>query len=171
MQAANASLCLPITIAWGGTTTEYFGSFRFPNAAQFQQYVSGKFYDKTFYAPKDTAPWESAAPCFESPDQYCKQTIVNSGVGDIPAWSSYCMSPAGMFNPNVMAHDDPCVSRERVLVPERSRAEFVPFLDFPVEIRRLPRIAYAARRRQRAVRRGCARRCAMSPATWSSRDS
>ncbi len=106
VQPANAGIVVPINWEAPGTAgVEYFGSFRLPNAAQFNSFVSGKFYDKTFYAPKDTAPWASAEPCFESPDEFCDLAEVG-GIGAVPAWSSYCMSPAAMFNPEVMAHQD-----------------------------------------------------------------
>ncbi|MBT8485174.1 MAG: type II secretion system GspH family protein [Phycisphaerae bacterium] len=107
VQAANASLVMPIVFEASGTTTEYFGSFRLPNGEQFAQYVSGKFYDKTFYAPKDKAVVQAAAACFESPDDYCTHADVSTELGAIPAWASYCLSPAAMYNPAVMAHDDP----------------------------------------------------------------
>ena len=38
-------------------------------------------------------------------------TEVDSSLGDIPAWASYVMSPAAMFNPEVMSHDDPADER------------------------------------------------------------
>jgi type II secretory pathway pseudopilin PulG len=106
---ANAALALPIEFTGAGCNPNlaYFGSFRMPNAEQFNQYVGGRFYDPVFYAPKDTVVNESAKPCFESPDSYCRFAEVSDAVGEIPAWSSYCMSPAGMYNPAVMAHDNP----------------------------------------------------------------
>lgn len=106
VQQANAGLVIPINWDAPGTNgVEYFGAFRLANAQQFSSYVSGKFYDKVFYAPKDAAPWTSAEPCFESPDEFCDQAEV-SGVGAVPAWSSYCLSPAAMFNPEVMSPQD-----------------------------------------------------------------
>jgi prepilin-type N-terminal cleavage/methylation domain-containing protein len=107
--AANAALNMPIGFASVG---EFFGSFRLPNVRQFAQYVSGRFYDKTFYAPKDTIPWGTiegggydGANCFEDPGEYCDRPVVD-GQGEIPVWSSYCLSPAGMYNPAVLAHND-----------------------------------------------------------------
>jgi prepilin-type N-terminal cleavage/methylation domain-containing protein len=107
--AGNSSLNLPINFTSIG---EYFGSFRLPNVRQFSQYVSGRFYDKTFYAPKDTIVWTTIATggfeganCFEDPGEYCDRPDVD-GFGEIPIWSSYCLSPAAMFNPAVLAHVD-----------------------------------------------------------------
>ncbi|MCP3902560.1 MAG: type II secretion system protein, partial [Planctomycetes bacterium] len=103
-QVANASLTQPIVFTLGGLG--YFGSFRLPNAQQFTQYTNGRFYDPIFYAPKDTEPIRSAQPCLDAPDDFCDLAIVNTNLGDIPAWSSYCLSPAAMFNPEVMRHND-----------------------------------------------------------------
>jgi prepilin-type N-terminal cleavage/methylation domain-containing protein len=99
----NASLTLPIVFDSG---TTYFGAFRLPNALNFSQYVSGRFYDPVFYAPKDVTVINAAWVCFDSPDQYCPNAKIAWGLGN-PAWSSYCTSPAGMYNPAVMSHDDP----------------------------------------------------------------
>ncbi len=109
LQAANSSLNLPISF---GSPLAYFGSFRLINVAQFHQYVSGKFYDKVFYAPKDNIAIEAiegggygGASCFDDPGEYCDRPVAEQG--EVPVWASYCMSPAAMFNPMVMAHDDP----------------------------------------------------------------
>lgn len=91
---------------------EYFGSFRLINVRQFNQYVSGKFYDRVFYAPKDTIVMNSAEggdsgySCFDDPGEYCDRPPL-PGVGDIPTWSSYILSPAAMFNPKVLAMQRP----------------------------------------------------------------
>jgi len=102
-QVANAALTQPIVFGGG---LGYFGSFRIPNAQQFTQYTNGRFYDPIFYAPKDTNAIHSAQPCLDAPDDFCDLAIVRTDLGDIPAWSSYCLSPAAMFNPKVMRHDD-----------------------------------------------------------------
>ncbi|NNF44770.1 MAG: type II secretion system protein [Phycisphaerales bacterium] len=102
--AANNGLTLPINFTG---FNEYFGSFRLGNARQFSQYVSGKFYDPVFYAPKDKAAINAVGQCFQSPDDFCFLAEVTSELGEIPAWTSYVLSPAAMFNPQVMWHDDP----------------------------------------------------------------
>jgi prepilin-type N-terminal cleavage/methylation domain-containing protein len=106
---ANAALNIPINWA----PLAYFGSFRLPNVQQFNQYVSGRFYDPVFYAPKDevvvatvSSTGYDGGSCFDDPGQYCDRPPV-AGLGEIPVWSSYCMSPAAMFAPAVFAHDDP----------------------------------------------------------------
>ena len=110
LQAPNSALNLPIGFASPG---EYFGAFRLINVQQFHQYVGDKFYDKIFYAPKDTVVMASitggaygGADCFQDPGEYCDRPDVD-GQGEIPTWASYVLSPAAMFNPAVFAHDDP----------------------------------------------------------------
>jgi len=101
--AGNYGLAQPIVFAG---TQAYFGAFRLPNVGQFNQYVSGRFYDKIFYAPKDTAVFDAITNTFDDPGEYSFQADVRDDLGDIPAWSSYCLSPAAMFSPSVMRHDD-----------------------------------------------------------------
>ncbi|MFK7960255.1 MAG: type II secretion system protein [Phycisphaerales bacterium] len=104
LNTANCGLMIPINF---DNPLPYFGSFRIPNAKQFNNYVSGKFYDRVFYAPKDTIVWNSADggdsrySCFDDPGEYCDRPDVN-GFGEIPTWSSYCLSPAAMFSPDVL---------------------------------------------------------------------
>jgi prepilin-type N-terminal cleavage/methylation domain-containing protein len=92
---------LPQPIVFTGPTNQIgFGAFRIPNAKQFNQYVGGRYYDPVFYAPKDTVVIDAAAPCFEDPGEFCTA----SGSVDT-YWSSYCLSPAAMFSPDVMRND------------------------------------------------------------------
>ena len=107
--SANAALTLPIAFTSPGL---YFGSFRLINVRQFNQYVSGRFYDKTFYAPKDTIPLNdisggasSGSSCFDDPGEFCLRPSL-AGFGDIPTWSSYVLSPAAMYNPSIMRAPD-----------------------------------------------------------------
>ncbi|MBT8485858.1 MAG: type II secretion system protein [Phycisphaerales bacterium] len=107
---ANASMNLPINF---GAIITHFGSFRLGNCRQFGQYVSDKFYDPVFYAPKDRIVVDTiegggfdGRNCFNDPGEYCPRPIIPS-VGDIPVWTSYVLSPAGMLSPQVLARDDP----------------------------------------------------------------
>ena len=61
---ANAALTQPIEFTGAGCNPAlaYFGSFRLINAEQMHQYVSGRFYDQIFYAPKDTHVNETQTP-------------------------------------------------------------------------------------------------------------
>jgi prepilin-type N-terminal cleavage/methylation domain-containing protein len=76
-----------------------FGAFRLPNCSQFSEYLNGRFYDKVFYAPKDTVVMEAFARTQDSPGEY----VTSSDTGNNgPVFSSYCLSPAAMFSPDVM---------------------------------------------------------------------
>jgi hypothetical protein len=70
------------------------GSFRYPNCEQFNQYVNGRFYDSTFYAPLDTVTIEDATPLIES---CCPFTYEGQLVS-----SSYAFSPSAMWDPGVL---------------------------------------------------------------------
>jgi hypothetical protein len=82
----------------------YYGSFRLPNALPFHDYVGGRFYDPTFYAPGDGPVWDAVADngCFASADEYADCFPPVPSLGDVPGWSSYCLSPAALYHPNVM---------------------------------------------------------------------
>jgi prepilin-type N-terminal cleavage/methylation domain-containing protein len=105
---ANNGLLVPIRFG-PPSFGIYFGAFRIPNAYQFNQYVSGKFYDKVFYAPKDDIAWNTVESndCFNAPDEFADCIPPVPGMGDAPAWSSYISSPAAMFNPYVMQRQNP----------------------------------------------------------------
>lgn len=72
-----------------------WGSFRLPNARGFHEYVNGRFFDPTFYAPKDAAVYEEVEPFFDEPCEF-----VNVGI-DLIFASSYALSPAAMYHPDV----------------------------------------------------------------------
>ena len=101
---ANASLTIPINFNGG---VLYFGAFRLANVRQFNQYLSGRFYDPVFYAPKDNIVTEdidggaTGHSCFEDPGEFCYRPPL-AGFGDAPSWTSYVLSPAAMFSPAVM---------------------------------------------------------------------
>ncbi len=72
-----------------------FGNFRFPAVRPFHDYVNGRVYEPTFYAPNDTVVLESAEPLFGAPCEF-------NAEGNPPIWPSYALSPAAMFHPDVM---------------------------------------------------------------------
>lgn len=80
----------PINFATG------FGFFRVPNAKQLNQYVNGQFYDPTYYAPKDRVALDLVSTLFDNPGEY-------DFVDGQEWWSSYCLSPAALINPDVMS--------------------------------------------------------------------
>ncbi len=73
----------------------YFGHFRFPNTRPLHDYVNGRVYDPVFFAPLDTLPLEIVEPSFQLPVEYDESHSP-------PIWTSYSMSPAAMFSPDVM---------------------------------------------------------------------
>ncbi|HMN96057.1 MAG TPA: type II secretion system protein [Phycisphaerales bacterium] len=77
------------------------GTFRLSNVESFNSYVSRRFYDKVWYAPKDNVILGFAEKYFALPDEF---TVIGADLGP-PAklWlSSYCLSPAGMWAPEVL---------------------------------------------------------------------
>jgi len=101
--SGNWGLCEPITFPGGPSHLVGFGMFRFPNAKPFHDYVNGRFYEPTFYPPNDIVPYELVEPFFDSPCEY----VTGDEPYQLPYLSSYCFSPAAMFNPAVMAHPGP----------------------------------------------------------------
>jgi prepilin-type N-terminal cleavage/methylation domain-containing protein len=75
------------------------GSWRIPNASQFNRYVSGRFYDDVWYAPKDDAAVALVQEAQGHPGEF-------SPIGQNLFWTSYVMSPAGMYNPDVFANPE-----------------------------------------------------------------
>lgn len=84
------SAYLPLSFAERGA----YGSFRLPNVKAFHDYINGRVYDPTFYAPKDEVALEKVRPHFESAFEYPGGELVES---------SYCFSPAALFDAAVFA--------------------------------------------------------------------
>ena len=101
---ANASLTLPINFAVTGGTSR-LGSFRLANTRPFRPFVSTRFYAPAFYSPLDSVVYPTVEIAFDEPWEYYDAPPV-PGYGDLPRWSSYCMSPAAMLHPDVMANPD-----------------------------------------------------------------
>ena len=78
------------------------GTFRFPNARPFHDYVNGRVHDPVFYAPKDATVIEAVADCLDSKCEFDPACS--------PGWSSYALSPAAMFNPEVLSLNEPFLS-------------------------------------------------------------
>ena len=74
-----------------------FGFFRVPNAKQLSQYVNGQFYDWTYYAPKDRVVTDLVGTLLDNPGEYDFFSLTDEW------WSSYCLSPAALLNPDVLA--------------------------------------------------------------------
>jgi len=77
-----------------------FGAFRMPGIKSFHDYVNGRFYDPTLYAPKDEVPLANIGKYLTASAEF---DYDGSNYED----SSYCWSPAAMFAPKVFARDNP----------------------------------------------------------------
>ncbi len=77
---------------------EGFGWFRYPNVKNLSTYVNSKYYDKVFYAPKDPS-WQLIEECLDHPSEFPATDECNNP----PKWSTYCMSPASLFSPDVLS--------------------------------------------------------------------
>ncbi len=89
-----------LPIAFPGSVEEYWGAFRLINAGNFNTYINNRFYDEIFYAPKDTIVLNMVEPALDSPNQFSVGLLG----GDI-AMSSYILSPAGMFNAQILSEN------------------------------------------------------------------
>ena len=77
-----------------GPVLRGFGNFRYPNLDPFHDYVNGRYQDEVFYAPNDELSQDRNSECFESLAEF--DPACN------PGYSSYCLSAAAMFHPDVM---------------------------------------------------------------------
>jgi len=109
-----------VPYTWGGQPTSGpnaagLGTFRFPNTFTVSRRVNGPYND-IFFAPKDDIVLDflRALDCFDDANQLCAgiEDHIDMdggwtnyyGGSDGYMWgmaSSYCLSPAGMLNPNV----------------------------------------------------------------------
>jgi hypothetical protein len=75
----------------------------------FNQHLTGKYHDPIFYSPKDRTLIEQIEQCFEIPGAFVGGTQ-SGGIGpqvcnSRAAWTSYCLSPAGLFSPQVFSYN------------------------------------------------------------------
>jgi prepilin-type N-terminal cleavage/methylation domain-containing protein len=101
----NWGLCQPIVFPGGPDHVVGFGAFRMINCRQFSQYISGKFYDPIYYAPKDKIVLSMLEQVFDHPGEFDPSLELAGGAA---IWSSYCMSPAAMFSPDVFRNANAC---------------------------------------------------------------
>ncbi len=79
--------------------TDGWGWFRFGvQPKPFQDYMNGRYQDPIYYAPKDRTILDELEPCFEVPGEF-----VAFPSDCNPAWSSYALSPAGLYAPQVFS--------------------------------------------------------------------
>jgi prepilin-type N-terminal cleavage/methylation domain-containing protein len=85
-----------------------WGSFRFgAQTKPMNEYVNGQYHDPLYYAPKDRQLMEQVEPCFELPGEFIGGEAYG-GIGPKdcnPAYTSYSLSPAGLFNPATLGDD------------------------------------------------------------------
>ena len=72
-----------------------FGSFRIPGVMAFASYINGRFYDPALYAPKDVVALGEIEEYLQSPAAFTYDGVHYAD-------SSYCFSPAAMWDPGVM---------------------------------------------------------------------
>ncbi|MHC4219759.1 MAG: prepilin-type N-terminal cleavage/methylation domain-containing protein [Planctomycetota bacterium] len=83
-------------------TRSGWGWFRFGMQLKpMSEYFHGRYQDPVFYAPKDRVLLDRIEPCFEIPGEFVPSGPLD-GVCN-PAWSSYSLSPAGLFDPQTFA--------------------------------------------------------------------
>jgi prepilin-type N-terminal cleavage/methylation domain-containing protein len=94
--SSNSVMFQPIGFP-DGLGIEYWGHFRFPNTRPFHDYLNGRYHDWVFFAPNDTIVVDPLEPCLDEPPEFVAYPNECN-----PAWSSYALSPAAMFHPDVM---------------------------------------------------------------------
>ncbi|MHC4129152.1 MAG: type II secretion system protein [Planctomycetota bacterium] len=83
----------------GGPGAEHWGWFRYGvQPKPFSDYLNGKYHDPVYFAPKDETTLDVLEDCFDVPGEF-----VAFPDDCNPAWSSYALSAAGLFNPMVFA--------------------------------------------------------------------
>lgn len=87
-------------IGYEGNTTAKLGSFRMPNCKAFNSYLTGRYYDPVFWAPKDRLTLERIEQYFQLPGEFY---VTGDGNNQIIESSTYCWSPAAMYSPDVLS--------------------------------------------------------------------
>jgi len=104
----NWSVLLPFTFAdpgSGGTGnqsnnpyTNCFGAYQMANTKMFNTYVNSRFYDKTFFAPKDSVGMGACEFGFEGDGEYTP----NPANPQFITFATYIWSPAIMMPPHIL---------------------------------------------------------------------
>ncbi|MHC4350917.1 MAG: type II secretion system protein [Planctomycetota bacterium] len=84
-----------------GPGSEGWGWFRFGiQTKPMNEYFNGRYHDPVFFAPKDRFVLAPIENCFDRPGEF-----VGYPEDCNPAWSSYSLSPAGLYHPGVFSND------------------------------------------------------------------
>ncbi|MHC5028465.1 MAG: type II secretion system protein [Planctomycetota bacterium] len=116
--AGNGPLVMPIDFNSG------WGWFRMPNVKPFTTYLNGRFYDPVLYAPKDRVPMSLLEECMGTPYEFI-DCFDDPNLNFV--LSSYCLSPAALYSPDVMSEDgfqDPFSLSGGMRCPSMSMARF-----------------------------------------------
>ncbi|MBT8487141.1 MAG: type II secretion system protein [Phycisphaerales bacterium] len=88
-------------INWSGNG---FGPFRFGHQTRaFSPFLTGRYYDPVFFAPKEVFLYDIVKDGFDSPAQFASIPADDGTEGSVLYTSSYCLSPAAMYGPEVLA--------------------------------------------------------------------
>lgn len=136
-----APYCFQSGLTTSSTGKDGYGVWRHPNALQCAEYMEGKPLHDAYFSPKDVVPLKAIEDCKDNSGSYCPTTamqdvhtgatgIVTSNLLAIP--SSYCISPALMYNPvvyqyNILAGQrptDPMASPRGFQPPTISQAKY-----------------------------------------------
>ncbi|MHC4319370.1 MAG: type II secretion system protein [Planctomycetota bacterium] len=100
-QESNRAMFQPIGFT-SGPGAEHWGWFRFGNQPKpMSEYFNSRYQDPIHFAPKDRTILDPLEPCFEIPGEF-----VAFPDSCNPAWSSYCLSVAGLYSPEVFSDSD-----------------------------------------------------------------
>lgn len=93
-------------IDWGNSSNG-FGQFRFGHQLRaFSPYLTGRYYDPIYWAPKDVYLWDIVKDGFEAPWQFWSIPADDGTSGSVLYVSSYCLSPAAMYSPDTFRYDE-----------------------------------------------------------------
>jgi prepilin-type N-terminal cleavage/methylation domain-containing protein len=110
-----APYCFSSGLTTSTTGKVGYGVWRYPNALQVAEYMDGKPLHSAFFAPKDVVPLRAMEDCDSITGSYCPTSSMAAGHNPLSEWkvvsnmlglpSSYCISPAMMYNPAVYQWD------------------------------------------------------------------
>ncbi|MHC5024601.1 MAG: type II secretion system protein [Planctomycetota bacterium] len=87
---------------------KYFGWFRHPNCGQFNEYLTGRFYDPVFYPPKDKAAIATLEGCLDAAGEIsdCDTGGQFTGSTEFYYPAGYSFSPAALMSADVLNADN-----------------------------------------------------------------